>query len=335
MQENFIKLTVVIPTYNRLSLLKKALPNYLKTKRKDVKFIILDNASKDGTSKYIRDQSKKDKRINFVIQKKNKYYNGNVLDGFSMIKSPYGMLLHDDDMIHGNYIEQVIDIFENFPSVAIVHNRTHRVNNIAYTKYKNDYDLYSSGFEAAKGIFMQGGSFPGLSYRMVHFDFKEYPKGRKYIYPLVKMNLTISKNYQVAILNKQGVVAQNLIVNTDQLLKQNKEQERDHSLGIDEYFNYTLDIFSKEEIIELSYLYRLWIFKIVKLLPEKNYNSFLKQISKRYASYCMIFLFQLINIRFKLIIIYYIIRNFFNPRLLIFNVLNLKFLTLKVIKKLF
>ena len=68
---------------------------------------------------------------------------------------------------------------------------------------------------------------------------------------------------------------------------------------------------------------------------EKNYNSFLKQISKRYASYCMIFLFQLINIRFKLIIIYYIIRNFFNPRLLIFNVLNLKFLTLKAIKKLF
>lgn len=332
MPQNFIKLTVVIPTYNRLSLLKKALPNYLKTKRKDVKFIILDNASKDGTSKYIRDQSKKDKRINFVIQKKNKYYNGNVLDGFSMIKSPYGMLLHDDDMIHGNYIEKVIYIFENFPRVAIVHNRTHRVNNIAYTKYKNDYDLYSSGFEAAKGIFMQGGSFPGLSYRMKHFDFKEYPKGRKYIYPLVKMNLIISKKFQVVILNKQGLVGQSLNLSVDQFQKQIKVQQRDSSLGVDEYFNYTLKIFSKEQIIELSYLYRIWLYKIVKFLTEENYNSFLNKISKKYASYCMIFLFKLIFVRFKLIIIYYIVRNLLNPKLLILNALNLKFLILKIFK---
>jgi glycosyltransferase involved in cell wall biosynthesis len=334
MRENIIKLTVVIPTYNRLSFLKKALPSYLRTRRKDVKFIILDNASKDGTSKYIKEISKTDERVDFVIQKKNKYYNGNVLDGFLMIKSPYGMILHDDDLIHGNYIDKVIDIFEKYPKVGIVHNRTHRVNNIFYTKYKDNYDLYSSGFTSVKAIFMQGSSFPGLSYRMSNFDFKKYPKGRKYIYPLTKINSIISKNHQVAILNKDGVFRQK-INPADNFLDFIKEQERDHSLGINEIFNYALALFSKQEVVELSYLARTWLLNVIKKFPEQEYKFFLKAIYKKYGSYCGAYLFQLIIIRFKIIIIYYIIKNVLNPRLFIFNFLNLKFLTLKVIKKLF
>ena len=59
--------------------------------------------------------------------------------------------------------------------------------------------------EAIKNIFNQGASFPGLAYRMKNFDFNHYPLGKEKIYSLVKMNLIISKNYDIAILKSSGL----------------------------------------------------------------------------------------------------------------------------------
>ena len=42
-------LTIILCTYNRVQILKKTLPIYLKNKNKEIKFLILNNNSSDGT----------------------------------------------------------------------------------------------------------------------------------------------------------------------------------------------------------------------------------------------------------------------------------------------
>ena len=61
--------SVVIPTYNMLSFLKKAINSVLKQSYKNYEIIIIDNHSSDGTEKYI--QSLKNDKIKFFKIKNN------------------------------------------------------------------------------------------------------------------------------------------------------------------------------------------------------------------------------------------------------------------------
>ena len=47
-------LTVIIPTYNRVKELKISIPTFIKNKRSDLKFLILDDHSTDGTAEFIK-----------------------------------------------------------------------------------------------------------------------------------------------------------------------------------------------------------------------------------------------------------------------------------------
>ena len=331
MKSIFIKLTLIIPTYNRLPFLKKSLYTYLKTKRKDVKFLILDNYSNDGTRVFIKRLSKIDKRVSFFFQKKNKFFNRNTYDGFRMTKSPYAMWLGDDDLMCGDYINKVINIFDKYPNVGIIHNR---VNKLKKKNLASNYDIYNQGFDSVKAIVNQGSAFPGLSYRMSFFNLKKYPKGKKYIYSLHKMNLLVAKESQVVIMNDAGLIEQDINLNAKiKTLKKIKEQGRDYSMNIDEIIHYIVKIFSREEAVELCYIFKNWPLNISKILDEKHYNFFLKKISRTLGAYCIIFLFILIFKRFKFIIIYYIIRNILNLNFFIFNILNLIFYLKKFSKK--
>ena len=203
------KLSIVLPTFNRINNLKISLETYLKTKRQDVIFLIIDDCSTDGTYEYLKDLSKVDIRIKIFRQEKNKHINGNSLDGFKKVTTPYAMWLSDDDIMFGDYIDECIKVFEKIPSVGIVHNRCNQTNKNAL----EEFNLYKGGEEAMRRIFTQGSAFPGLAYRMSYFNLSRWPEGKEKIYPLSKMNMLIAKNNDIVILNKTGLIEQDISLN--------------------------------------------------------------------------------------------------------------------------
>ena len=50
--------------------------------------------------------------IKNILLKKNKHINGDSLDGFKEVTTPYKMWLSDDDIIIRNYINEYIKFFE-------------------------------------------------------------------------------------------------------------------------------------------------------------------------------------------------------------------------------
>ncbi|MEB5928257.1 glycosyltransferase family 2 protein [Acinetobacter schindleri] len=63
--------TVYIPTYNRVELLKRAVESVRQQTYKNLEIIIVDDCSKDGTHEYLDEISKQDLRIKYFIKEKN------------------------------------------------------------------------------------------------------------------------------------------------------------------------------------------------------------------------------------------------------------------------
>lgn len=63
--------TVYIPTYNRVELLKRAVQSVQKQTYKNLEIIIVDDCSTDGTHDYLKLLKKEDKRVRYFLKEKN------------------------------------------------------------------------------------------------------------------------------------------------------------------------------------------------------------------------------------------------------------------------
>lgn len=326
------KISIVLPTYNRINYLKISLETYLRTKRKDITFLIIDDCSTDGTYEYIKDLSKVDKRLKIFRQEKNKHINGNSLDGFKKVTTSFAMWLSDDDIMSGDYINECIKIFEKFPNVGIVHNRCNQTNKNAL----EEFNLYKAGDAAMRRIFSQGSAFPGLAYRMSCFNLNDWPEGREKIYPLVKMNILIAKNNDIVILNKVGLIEQDIGLDSKiKIQKKISEQNRSDDYNIGEMLSYLEGIVKKKLLIQLCHDISTWLLHISRSMSKQKYNIFLKTVSKNLGAYYFLFLIRLLYFRFDIKIFYFLIMNLLNVKLLKYNYQTLIFLLSGIKNKLF
>jgi len=88
-------ITVVIPTHNRASFLKRAIDSVLSQTWKDFELIIVDDASTDNTAEIIR--SYYDSRIVYIRHQENKGGSAARNSGILQAKGRYIALLDDDD----------------------------------------------------------------------------------------------------------------------------------------------------------------------------------------------------------------------------------------------
>lgn len=116
-----IKITCLVVTYNRLTLLKKALANILAQTKPIDELVIIDNASTDGTSEFLGDLSANDKKIVYVRLPKNTGGAGGYYYG---IKEAYTRgadwiwTMDDDSIPLPNALEKLInsDVTDNSSS---------------------------------------------------------------------------------------------------------------------------------------------------------------------------------------------------------------------------
>ena len=108
--EKFL-VSVYIPTYNRLNLLKRAIESVRKQSYKNLEIIIVDDGSKDGTVEYLEAISKVDKRIIYFLKKKN---TGACESRNIALKNASGYFitgLDDDDYFLENRIEKFVNFW--------------------------------------------------------------------------------------------------------------------------------------------------------------------------------------------------------------------------------
>ena len=105
--------TVYIPTFNRVELLKRAVESVRQQTYQNLEIIIVDDCSKDSTHEYLDEISKQDSRIKYFIKEKN---SGACVSRNIAIENAKGEFitgLDDDDYFMNNRIEVFLSHWSN------------------------------------------------------------------------------------------------------------------------------------------------------------------------------------------------------------------------------
>ena len=153
------KLSIIIPTYNRLERIQKTLPINLSNKRTDIEFVICDNASTDRTYLFLQQISKSDNRVKIFQNDKNVGVSKNIYRCFLESSSPYVLALGDDDEMTPGYIDLIIDTIEKNPEVGIIHYANSELEKMSLLDQSTKF---LPGWEGVFNLFLALGSMPGL-----------------------------------------------------------------------------------------------------------------------------------------------------------------------------
>ena len=111
--------SILIPTSNRLILLKEAVRSVLAQTSTDYEVIITDNCSTDGTQEWVKNIAKKNKKFRHIFHKENIGMVDNWNSGVLEAKGKYIAYLMDDDLWKKDYLSEMIFNLANNKSAAI------------------------------------------------------------------------------------------------------------------------------------------------------------------------------------------------------------------------
>ncbi len=163
------KVSVVICTYNRVEMLKDCVNSVLGQSYKSFELIIVDDASTDGTSKYLK--SVKDKRIRVITHKSNKNIAYARNSGIKAAKTAIVAFLDDDCVATKDLLKNLMSGFDS-TKIGFV------IGSVRYFK-----DGYNGNFPE-RLIHNEGAKNPGganIAYRksvfekIGMFDTKNFP----------------------------------------------------------------------------------------------------------------------------------------------------------------
>jgi glycosyltransferase involved in cell wall biosynthesis len=112
---------VIVPTYNRVCMLKDALESIFNQTYRDIEIIVMDDGSKDGTADYLA--SLHDPRLSYVVNEHNIGLACNVNKGMALLSDSvkWCTVLCDDDYYDVNCIASLNLMVVRSQAQAIVH----------------------------------------------------------------------------------------------------------------------------------------------------------------------------------------------------------------------
>ncbi len=145
-------LTVVIPTYKRPRLLKRAILSVMKQNYADVKITVFDNNSGDETREVVENLILKDSRISYHCHEKNIGAMANFAFGTRQVNTGFFAFLSDDDIILPNCYCDAIAIMKTDTKIMFVANKVLVIDE-HYNLSGRPLDRYKCGrFDALKAM---------------------------------------------------------------------------------------------------------------------------------------------------------------------------------------
>lgn len=114
--------SVVTPVYNGARYLRECMESVLAQTFNDWEYVLLDNASTDGTAEIAREYAQRDRRIRYVRNERTLPLLENWNRSMSLIdaRSQYCKVVHADDILFPECLSRMVALASANPSVVIV-----------------------------------------------------------------------------------------------------------------------------------------------------------------------------------------------------------------------
>ena len=103
------RITVVVPTFNRLPMLREAIESLQRQTLENFNILILDNCSNDGTKDYLENLVWHRGNLKIVSRTNNIGYSQNLLDGIARVTTEFTAFLSDDNIYGKNQLRELYD----------------------------------------------------------------------------------------------------------------------------------------------------------------------------------------------------------------------------------
>jgi len=104
-------------------MLERAVRSVLEQTHSSVELVISDNASSDGTESFCREVAERDHRVRYVRQAHDIGQTANYNFLFQSFRTPYSMVLADDDWLDPGYVERCLSVLLDEPDCVAVSGR--------------------------------------------------------------------------------------------------------------------------------------------------------------------------------------------------------------------
>ena len=116
---SFLKVSVIIPTFNRKGMLIECIDSVLKSTYKNIEIIVSDDASSDGTREVVA-KYKNLKNFRYLRNKKESLLSVTINKAIFASSGEYIFILDDDNVIDKNCISSLVSSFAKFKDAGIV-----------------------------------------------------------------------------------------------------------------------------------------------------------------------------------------------------------------------
>lgn len=201
-------ISVIIPTFNRASLIGETLDSVLSQTYNNWECIIVDDGSTDGTKEAIEVYSTNDKRFKYFQRPTDRKKGASPCRnyGLEMAKGDYIQFLDSDDLLENNKFEEQIKVLSGISDLCLVTCKWGSFSSSSNVRVKTEYRSYRD-FEPGVNLLYNFGKhneyFPPLVYLV----------SRELIEIAGKWDETIPKNP-----NDDGEYFTRIILNADRVV---------------------------------------------------------------------------------------------------------------------
>jgi len=110
-----VRVSVLLPTYNRAPLLRGVLERLLSQPMRDIEIIVMDDGSQDDTRAVAA--SLQDERVRYYYRD-HAGMTANVNEALSLSTGPYVIVLHDHDITEPDILMEYADVLDRNPTAA-------------------------------------------------------------------------------------------------------------------------------------------------------------------------------------------------------------------------
>jgi glycosyltransferase involved in cell wall biosynthesis len=140
--ERRTRVTIGLPVYNGENFLAEAIASVVGQRYGDLRLVISDNCSTDGTQEICRDFMRRDDRIEYHRQERNIGGAPNYNFVFQPKSSEYFKWAAHDDVLLPNFLEETVRLLDEHPEAVIAHGRSQEIDEAG--RVKGDFDLNPS-----------------------------------------------------------------------------------------------------------------------------------------------------------------------------------------------
>lgn len=111
------EVSIVIPTYNRVNLLKRSLKSALRQSFSDIEVVVCDDGSGDGTREFLANIN--DCRLKVVSHSRNVGMFANMNSGLNAATGMHFLMLSDDDWLEAESIRLLMSPWRSVPGLVL------------------------------------------------------------------------------------------------------------------------------------------------------------------------------------------------------------------------